>query len=83
MARDDLISVEGKVEEASSGGNFIVRLDDDRLIQAKLSGRLRRFHINVIPGDKVTVGLSPYDVTHGLILRREKVAHHRPGSRKR
>jgi len=73
MSRDDLIKVDGVVTEADNGGTFAVQLQDGRQITAKLSGRLRRFHIRVIAGDRVTVGLSPYDLTHGLIIAREKL----------
>ena len=73
MSRDDHLKVEGVVVEANSGGNFSVKLTDGRVILAKLSGRLRKFHIRVIAGDLVTVGLSPYDLTHGLIFSRAKL----------
>ena len=74
MSREDLLKIDGVVVDALSGGQFTVRLADARVITAKISGRLRKFHIRVISGDRVTVGISPYDVTHGLILSREKLA---------
>lgn len=73
MSREDLLKLDGTVTESLSGSRFSVRLTDGRTIQTKLSGRLRRFHIKVIVGDRVTVGLSPYDISHGLILTREKL----------
>lgn len=73
MSREDLLKIEGTVTESLSGSRFSVKLTDGRTIPTKLSGRLRRFHIKVIVGDRVTVGLSPYDITHGLILGREKL----------
>ena len=73
MARDDLINVEGTVEEIRAGGNFAVKTDMGPVVIAKLSGRMRRYHIRVVAGDRVTVGVSPYDPTHGLILYRHKV----------
>ena len=73
MSREDLLKIEGTVTESLSGSRFTVKLTDGRQMMAKLSGRLRRFHIKVIVGDKVTLGLSPYDLTHGLILSREKL----------
>lgn len=73
MSKDDLIKAEGIIAEALSGGRFCVKLSDGRILGAKLSGRLRRFHIRVLVGDKVTLGISPYDASHGLILSREKV----------
>jgi len=78
VSREDLLRAEGVVTEALSGSQFAVELADGRKVTAKLSGRLRRFHIRVIVGDKVTLGLSPYDITHGLILTREKLTSNRP-----
>jgi translation initiation factor IF-1 len=73
MSRDDLTRIEGEVIDVLAGGNFSVRLSNGASILAKLSGRMRKFSIRVILGDKVTVGISPYDVSHGLILSREKL----------
>ena len=73
MGRDDLLKIDGVVVDVLSGGRFSVKLEDGRVIPAKLSGRLRKYFIRVIAGDRVTLGLSPYDLTHGLILAREKL----------
>ena len=72
MARDDLISITGVVEEVRAGGNFAVKTDMGPTIIARLSGRMRRFRIRVVPGDRVTVGVSPYDPSKGLITYRDK-----------
>ena len=72
MSREDLIQVEGTIIEMSSGGHYKVRLTNDQVINAKLSGRMRKFYIKVIVGDWVTVGISPYDPSHGLIQYRHK-----------
>jgi translation initiation factor IF-1 len=72
LARDDLIQIEGVVEEVRAGGNFLIKTDMGPTITAKLSGRMRRFRIRVVPGDRVTVGVSPYDPTKGLITYRTK-----------
>lgn len=72
MAREDLIRIDGVISDASGGGNYRVTLDNGTVILAKLCGKMKRFNIRVIVGDKVTVGLSPYDVGHGLILHRYK-----------
>lgn len=72
MSRDDLAQIDGKVTDVLAGGNFTVQLDGGQTITAKLSGRMRKFHIRVIMGDRVTVGVSPYDPSHGLILHRHK-----------
>ena len=74
MSRDDLLKIDGVIVEAHSGGNFSVKLSDERIVPARLSGKLRRFHIRVLVGDKVTLGLSPYDLNHGIIVSRENVA---------
>lgn len=73
MSRDDLTKVSGTVTDVLSGTIFSVTLSNGKVVQAKLSGRMHKFHIRVIVGDKVTIGLSPYDLTHGLILSREKL----------
>jgi translation initiation factor IF-1 len=72
LARDDLIQIEGVVEDIRAGGVFAVKTDMGPTITAKLSGRMRRFHIRVVPGDRVTVGVSPYDPTKGLIVYRAR-----------
>jgi translation initiation factor IF-1 len=73
VSREDLIKMDGVVAESLSSSQFSVRLLDGRIVTAKLSGRLRRFHIRVLVGDRVTLGVSPYDLSHGLILTREKL----------
>jgi translation initiation factor IF-1 len=72
LAKDDLISLEGKVTEATGGGNYVVLLDNGITISARLGGKMKLFKIKVIVGDRVTVGVSPYDPTHGLITHRSK-----------
>ena len=72
MAREDLAQIDGVIMDVLAGGNFTVRLPSGKTISAKLSGRMRKFHIRVILGDRVTVGVSPYDPSHGLILHRHK-----------
>lgn len=70
MARDDLIQIEGTVKEVMAGGQFRIESERGQQFVAKISGRMRRYHIKVIPGDRVTVAVSPYDPTHGLIVYR-------------
>lgn len=72
MSKDDLIKVEGRVTEASGGGQYVVRLENGATVSARLSGNMKRFKIRVLVGDRVTVGVSPYDPTHGLITHRHK-----------
>ena len=72
MAKDDLIDVQGKVTAVHSGGLYRVQCDPGHEVLAQLSGRMRRFRIKVVPGDRVRVGVSPYDPTKGLITFRER-----------
>lgn len=70
LARDDLIQIKGTITEALAGGNYRVKGDNGMDFLAKIGGRMRRYHIRVIPGDRVTIAVSPYDPTHGLIVFR-------------
>ena len=72
LAKDDLIDVQGKVTAVHSGGLYRVQCEPGHEVLAQLSGRMRRFRIKVVPGDRVKVGVSPYDLTHGLITFRER-----------
>jgi translation initiation factor IF-1 len=72
MAKDDLAQFDGKVVDALAGGIYKVQLDNNVEIQAKLCGKMRKFNIRVVVGDRVKVGVSPYDPTHGLIMYRHK-----------
>jgi translation initiation factor IF-1 len=73
MARNDLIQVEGTITDISKGDRYTVKLmDNDVQVFAKLCGKMRRHRIRVVTGDRVTVGVSPYDVTHGLITFRHR-----------
>jgi translation initiation factor IF-1 len=70
MAKDDLARVDGIITDQAGGGTYHVRLENGAQVSARLCGKMNRFRIRVVVGDRVTVGLSPYDVTHGLILHR-------------
>ncbi|XGC80697.1 translation initiation factor IF-1 [Bdellovibrio bacteriovorus] len=72
MAKDDLVSIDGKVSSLSGGGVYHITLENGVDIYAKLCGKMKKFKIKVVVGDRVTVGMSPYDPTHGLILHRHK-----------
>lgn len=72
MAKEDLAQLDGEITDAGAGGIYKVKLQNDVEISAKLCGKMRRFNIRVVVGDKVTVGVSPYDPTHGLIMYRHK-----------
>jgi translation initiation factor IF-1 len=81
LAKKDLIQVTGEVEKVLGGGRFQVALDNGHVITAQLSGRMRRYHIRVIPGDRVQCGVSPYDPTHGFITYREPLGGRATGPR--
>lgn len=71
MAKEeDKIKVEGTVIEALPGTKFRVMLDNDHEVMAYLSGKMRRYYIRILLGDRVTVELSPYDLTLGRITYR-------------
>ncbi len=72
MAREDLIEVEGIVEEALPNAMFRVVLDNGHKVLAHVSGKMRMNFIRILPGDKVKVELSPYDLSRGRITYRNK-----------
>ena len=72
MAKEDVIEVEGTVVEALPNTNFKVELEKGHQILAHISGKLRMNYIKILPGDKVKVELSPYDLTRGRITWRAK-----------
>jgi translation initiation factor IF-1 len=72
MAKEDLIKQDGEVAEALSNANFKVRLENGHVILATISGKMRMHYIRILPGDKVSVEMSPYDLTRGRIIYRYK-----------
>ncbi len=70
MAKKDVIEVEVKVLEVIPGGEFKVELSNGHTIVASISGKMRLNYIRISPGDKVTIELSPYDLTRGRITYR-------------
>ncbi len=72
MSSKDVIEVEGTVIDALPNTIFIVELENGHQITAHISGKLRMNYIRILPGDKVTVELSPYDLTKGRITWRKK-----------
>ncbi len=70
-AKQDVIEVEGLVTEVIPGGDFLVTLENNHVIKARVSGKMRLNHIRILKGDKVTVELSPYDLTRGRITYRK------------
>ena len=70
MAKDDVIEVEGKVVDILPNAMFKVELENGATILAHVSGKIRMHYIRILPGDRVTVELSPYDLTKGRITYR-------------
>jgi len=72
MAKEDLLEVDGVVVEVLPNAAFKVKLENDIVITAHVSGKIRMNYIRILPGDKVTVAISPYDMTRGRITYRYK-----------
>ena len=72
MSKDDVIEVEGRIVEALPNAMFQVELENGHKVLAHISGTLRMNFIRILPGDKVTLELSPYDLTRGRITWRAK-----------
>ena len=72
MAKDDVLELEGTVLEALPNAMFKVELENGHQILAHISGKLRMHYIRILPGDKVTVEMSTYDLTKGRITWRAK-----------
>ncbi|MDR3012385.1 MAG: translation initiation factor IF-1 [Chitinispirillales bacterium] len=72
MGKDDAIQVEGTITEALPNATFKVQLENKHEVLAHISGKMRMNYIRILPGDKVLVELSPYDLTRGRIVYRYK-----------
>ena len=72
MPKGEAIEVEGKVLESLPSATFRVELDNGHRVLAHISGKMRMHYIKILPGDKVTVELSPYDLSRGRIIYRQK-----------
>ncbi|MCQ2752111.1 MAG: translation initiation factor IF-1 [Coriobacteriales bacterium] len=72
MAKEDAIELEGTVVEPLPNAMFKVKLENDHEILAHISGKMRMHYIKILPGDRVTVELSPYDLDRGRITYRFK-----------
>jgi translation initiation factor IF-1 len=72
MPKDDAIEVEGAVVETLPNAMFRVKLENGHMVLAHISGKMRMHFIKILPGDKVTVELSPYDLSRGRIVYRNK-----------
>jgi translation initiation factor IF-1 len=72
MAKEEAIPMEGTVAEALPNTTFKVDLDNGHQIMAHAAGKMRKFRIRIVPGDRVQVEVSPYDLTRGRIVYRER-----------
>ena len=70
MAKEEGIEVQGTIIEKHPGGIFDVKLDDEHVVLARIAGKLRKHRIRILTGDRVTVELSPYELTRGRITYR-------------
>ena len=72
MAKEDNLEFEGEVIETLPNTTFRVKLENDHIIEAHISGKMRKHYIRILTGDKVTVQLTPYDLSKGRIIFRNK-----------
>ena len=72
MLKEEAIEVEGSVIEPLPNAMFKVELDNGHVVLAHISGKMRKYYIRILPGDRVTVELSPYDLSRGRITYRAK-----------
>ena len=72
MAKEDVIEMQGEVTENLPNATFRVRLENGHMVLGHISGKMRMHYIRILPGDKVTVQLTPYDLTRGRIVFRTK-----------
>ncbi|AJC72986.1 translation initiation factor IF-1 [Pseudothermotoga hypogea DSM 11164 = NBRC 106472] len=73
MPKEDVIKMEGTIVEARRNATFLVELDNGHKVLAQISGRMRKNFIKLLPGDRVVVELSIYDLTKGRIVYRKKL----------
>lgn len=72
MAKDDIITMNGTIEEVQRNAVFKVKLENNHTITAVISGRMRQNRIQILMGDRVRVEMSPYDLTRGRVVYRER-----------
>ncbi len=72
LPKEEAITLEATVIEALPNARFRVMVDESHEVLAHVSGKMRKFYIRILPGDKVTVEVSPYDLTRGRIIYRER-----------
>ena len=72
MAKEDVIQMQGEIEESLPNATFRIKLENGHVVLGHISGKMRMHYIRILPGDKVTVELTPYDLTKGRIIFRAK-----------
>lgn len=72
MSKEDVIEMQGEVTETLPNATFRVKLENGHMVLGHISGKMRMHYIRILPGDKVTVQLTPYDLTKGRIVFRSK-----------
>ncbi len=72
MSKEDVIQMQGEIVEALPNATFQVKLENGHIVLGHISGKMRMHYIRILPGDKVTVELTPYDLTKGRIVFRAK-----------
>ena len=72
MSKEDTIQMQGEIEETLPNATFRVKLENGHIVLCHISGKMRMHYIRILPGDKVTVELTPYDLTRGRIVFRAK-----------
>lgn len=70
MSKEEPLEFEGRVDDVLGNGNFRVLLENGHEVLARIAGKMRRFRIRVLPGDRVKLEVSPYDLTRGRIVYR-------------
>jgi translation initiation factor IF-1 len=82
MAKEELLTIEGLIDEIYPDGRFGVRLDNEHRIIAYTAGKMRRFRIKSVVGDRVHVEMTPYDLSKGRIIFRERTPGPGPGQKR-
>ncbi len=72
MAKEEAMQMQGEILESLPNATFRVKLENDHVVLGHISGKMRMHYIRILPGDKVTVELTPYDLTKGRIIFRAK-----------
>jgi translation initiation factor IF-1 len=83
LAKEELLTIEGTIDEVLPDGRFGVTLDNEKRIIAYTAGKMRRFRIRSIVGDRVHVEMTPYDLSKGRIIFREKLPGQQSAPRRR